>query len=501
VVEKKAWKADMLDKVAEIESLQTREKQSNSLTSELSGRVEQLQSEIESTRAEAEMLVSCTSRSASEMEALRATLLLKQQEVERLDGERRGMERELCSVRRDAKASNETANRLRELNRQHELQCDEMQHKAKELSEELCKSHLEQHKLQSKCDFLEKEMDAMTKSHKEDVSSITSTFSKIEEQHVIEAQSKETIIDKLRRTLSQMESDNSSIQREKQSLDQRCLSLTSLLDSIRKDHQTSFQEILHRAIDTENQLERRTKEVEVLKKTVVQLEARVQIIQTKVGAKEATLMNDQSSLQDELTTKARQNEALSKQVERLREEAKQVQQAHTKAVVDLQQETQDRIRLAEMECEKMRALIKGHQLNAKRSEDLQEKQSLMYQALLDEMAAQKNDQREQMETVIQSERDVSTRLMTKTQELNSTINKLSADHFLLKEAQYGQRSKIQQLEQIVACGEAKLRTISSSYCKLSDEQEHLIRREAETKRKLHQTNIELEKMKAATQNK
>ena len=56
------WKADMLDKMEEIDSLQTREKQSNSLRSELYARVEQLQSEVESTRAEAEMLVSCTSR-------------------------------------------------------------------------------------------------------------------------------------------------------------------------------------------------------------------------------------------------------------------------------------------------------------------------------------------------------------------------------------------------------------------------------------------------------
>ena len=487
----------MVDKVAEIESLQTREKQSSSLRSELSARVEQLESEGEATRAEAEMLVSYTSRSASEIEELRATLLLKQNEVERLDEERRGMERELCSVRRDAKASNEAANRLKELSRQHELHRDELQQKVQELSEELCKSDLTQYKLQSRSDFLEKEIDAMSKSHRADVSSITSTLSKIEEQHAVEIQSKETIIDKLRRTVSQMEIDNSSNHREKQSLEQRCLSLTSLLDNIGKEHQTSLQETLHRATDAENWLERKQKEVKDLKKTVVQLEARVQIIQTEAGDKEAMLMKDQSSLEDELKTKVQQNDTLSSTVDRLREESKQAQQAHAKAADDLQQDTEDRIRSADMECEKMRALSKGHQLHAKRNEDLQESQSLLHQALLDEMAAEKKDQRDQMEAVIRSERDVSTRLMAKTQELNSTISKLSADHFLLKKAQYGHVNKIQKLEQIVACGEAKLRTMASNYCKLSDEQECLIRKEAETKRKLHETKIELEKMKVA----
>jgi len=489
----------MLDKMEEIDSLQTREKQSNSLRSELYARVEQLQSEVESTRAEAEMLVSCTSRSASEMEALHAALLLKQQEVERLDVERRAMERELCSARRDANKSNEAVNRLRELNHNHALQRDELQRKVKELSEELSKSDLTQHKLKSKSDFLKKELDSMSKSHKDDVSLITSTLSNVEQQHSLEMQSKETVIDKLRRTISHMESDRSNTQRENQSLEQRCLSLTSLLDSIGKDHQTNFQETLHRATDAENELERRSKEVKDLKTTVQKLEARVKKIQAEAGDKEAMLIKDQSSLRDELKAKARQNEALSKQVESLKVEAKQVQQANTKVTDEWRQETEDRIRSAELECEKMRTQLIGHQLNAKRTEELQQKQSHMYQTLLDAINAEKNEQREQMETIIQSERDVSARLMKKTQELNSTINMLSADHFVLKEVEYEQRSKIQQLDQIVKRGEAKLRTMASSYCKLSDEQETLIRREAETKRKLHQTNIELEKMKAAMQ--
>ena len=88
--------------------------------------------------------------------------------------------------------------------------------------------------------------------------------------------------------------------------------------------------------------------------------------------------------------------------------------------------------------------------------------------------------------------------MQKTQELRATISKLQNDHFVLKEAQFANVNKIQELEQIVACGEAKLRTMASNYCKLSDEQELLIRKESETKRRLHETKIELEKMKMET---
>ncbi len=485
----------MLDKAAEIESLQTRDKQSSSLRSELTARAEQLQSEVESTRAEAEMLASCTSRSASEIEELRATLQLKQSEEERLDGERREMERELCSVRRDSKASKEAANRLRELARQRDLQCEELQQKVKGLSEELCKSDLKNHKLETKSDFLEKEMEAMAKSHKEDFSSITNKFSKMKQQHAMEVEAKEVIIEKLRRTISQLETGNSNNQREKQSLKQRCLSLASSLDAIQKEHETSFQEILYRATDAENQLERKLNEVKGLKTTVVQLEARLQTTRSDAEDKETRLIKIQSNFQDELNTKMQQIDALSSQVIRLKEESKQMQHSHEKAADDLQQDTENRIKTSEMEIEKLRALSKGYQHDAKRSEDLQEKQSFKYQTLLDEMAAEKKEQKDQMQMVIRSERDVSSRLMSKTQELNSTISKLSADHLLLKEAEYTHLNKIQQLEQIVACGEIKLRTMASNYCKLSDEQELLIRKEGETKRRLHEIKIELEKMK------
>ncbi len=485
----------MLDKVAAIESLQTRNKQSISLRSELTARVEQLQSEVESTRAEAEMLASCTSRSASEIDELRATLELKQSEEERLDGERREMERQLCSVRRDAKVSKEAADRLKELDRQHELQRDELQQKVKDLSEELCKSDLKNHKLETKSDFLEKEMEAMAKSHKEDFSSITNKFSKMKGQHAMAVEAKEVIIEKLRRTISQLETDSSHNQREKQSLNQRCSSLASSLETIQKENETSFQEILYRATDAENQLERKLDEVKDLKTTVVQLEARLQTTLSDAADTETRFTKIQSKLQDELSAKMQQMDTLSSQLVRLKEESKQMQHSHDKAVDDLQQDTENRIRTAEMEVEKLRALSKGYQLDAKRSGDLQEKQSLMYQTLLDEMAAEKKEQKDQMQTLIRSERDVSSRLMTKTQELNNTISKLSADHCLLKEAQYTHVNKIQQLEQIVACGEAKLRTMASNYCKLSDEQELLIRKESETKRRLHETKIEYEKLK------
>jgi septal ring factor EnvC (AmiA/AmiB activator) len=151
----------------------------------------------------------------------------------------------------------------------------------------------------------------------------------------------------------------------------------------------------------------------------------------------------------------------------------------------------------EEKCENLTALSKVHQLNSKKNEDLLEKQSVMYKTLLDEMNDEKKQQRNEMEKVIKDEREVSARLMSKTQELNSTISKLSADHFLLKEAQYMQNGKMQKLEQIVASGEVKLRTMTGNYCQMQNEMETLLRKEAETKRRLHETKIAL--MKATTQ--
>ena len=50
-----------------------------------------------------------------------------------------------------------------------------------------------------------------------------------------------------------------------------------------------------------------------------------------------------------------------------------------------------------------------------------EKQSVMYETLLDEMNAEKKQQRNEMEKVTKEEREVSARLMTKTQELNTQL--------------------------------------------------------------------------------
>ena len=60
-----------------------------------------------------------------------------------------------------------------------------------------------------------------------------------------------------------------------------------------------------------------------------------------------------------------------------------------------------------------------------------------------------------------------------------------------------QNGKMQKLEQIVASGEVKLRTMTGNYCQMQNEMESLLRKEAETKRRLHETKIEL--MKATTQ--
>lgn len=61
----------------------------------------------------------------------------------------------------------------------------------------------------------------------------------------------------------------------------------------------------------------------------------------------------------------------------------------------------------EEKCENLTALSKVHQLNAKRNEDLLEKQSVMYKTLLDEMNAEKKQQRHEMEKVLKDEREVS----------------------------------------------------------------------------------------------
>jgi hypothetical protein len=116
--------------------------------------------------------------------------------------------------------------------------------------------------------------------------------------------------------------------------------MTRSLDSIGKDHQISFQETLHR----ENLLERKANEVKDLKKLTLQLETKVQTLEVGASDKDATLKRIQSSRKDELQTKTRQNESLSSQISRLKEEAKRAQQGYDKAVHDLQQEAELRLR-------------------------------------------------------------------------------------------------------------------------------------------------------------
>ena len=494
-IEERERKAEMLDRAAEIDSLKLCQRQSSSQRSELSAMVEQLQSEVEHYRAEADMLVSSFSRSAAEKEELHAALLLKQSEVEQLHEERREIERKLHLAQRDVKESNEASDQLRKLCSQHRLEYEELKQKLKDVGEELFKSDLQQQTLQSRADFLEEELDKVSKANQENVASISGTLSKIKQQHDGEIQSKDIVIDKLRRSLSQLEIENSSNQREKQSLEQRCLSLKRSLDTNAKDQHNNFQELLHRAVEGENQLERAQKVVKDMKMKVVQLEAKIQAAEAETVDKESILVKIQTNLEEKLKTKVEQCDALSKETTRLKEESKQTQQANTKAATELQQETESRVRTAEKEIERMKATCKAVQFDMTMKEDLHEKEMLNHHALLDEMTSEKKEQRYQMEAAIRRERDVNARLMTKTQELSNTIHKLSTDNFQLKETQYANVNKIQGLENVVVHGEARLKALGSSFCKLSEEQEHLISKESETKRRLHEAKIDLEKMK------
>ena len=101
-----------------------------------------------------------------------------------------------------------------------------------------------------------------------------------------------------------------------------------------------------------------------------------------------------------------QHQTLSTRIPYLEEQVEKTQQACAKEKQKMQRATEHKVREANIECEALRVVKDGEKLKAQEKEDLLEKQSMLHQSALDQMAAEKKELTMKMEKVISNERDV-----------------------------------------------------------------------------------------------
>ena len=122
----------------------------------------------------------------------------------------------------------------------------------------------------------------------------------MKEQHHVEIQSQQKLVDNQRRTNSSFERDSTQSKRDLQSCQQCCSALEKLSANRDSEHSDTLKEVLHRATEAEIQLETSQMSEKELKSNVTVLEEKLSAIQLVAKDKEVRHIKVIGGLQTEL---------------------------------------------------------------------------------------------------------------------------------------------------------------------------------------------------------
>ncbi|KAL9186531.1 hypothetical protein ACHAXT_005769 [Thalassiosira profunda] len=520
MAEKAALKSDLAQKTRAVETLEANAKRSSALRAEIHSRAEQYLSERRALEAEVADLgtqasttlallysryAQCshtvsnpqTNHLSSTVDGLQSQLTSKQGDVEKLSEELRTQQSNLDSAKREAKASAETTLALQETLRRAKQQSQKLEEKLAETRDKLADSQIARHKLETTNNGLQAEVKTLVEQHKAQVSSWSKGQAKlvatIEGQHEEEVLAQQKQVDNLRRLNATLESGSAQCKRDLQSAEQRCSALESLLAGKEREHRDALKELLNRATDAEARVDVGLACNQELKTNVSsqsKLLASIELEKKETDAKHSNVLDE---LQRKLLAAQEGLRALSTRMPQLEEEAQKVKESCAKDKQKMQEETEHKVREAELECETLRASTKSEKMKRQEAEDLLEKKTRLHQSTLDQLTAEKEDLAAKCSTLVSSEREVGKRLMAKLQELTSRVQTLTAQKQQISHQANTYADKIYELEKVISIGESKLSSFGRQLAASMEAQELRISREVALKRELHSVKIELEK--------
>lgn len=315
------------------------------------------------------------------------------------------------------------------------------------------------------------------------------------EQHRLEIQSQQKLIDDLRRSNSSLDNDIGKCKRDLQSSQQRCTALEKLLSGRETAHRDALHKLLHSATEAETRLEDAGLNAKELKSKITTTEGKLAALHMETKEKEARHDKVAKGLQRELHSMQEQNQTLSSRIPYLEDTTSQAQIICTKEKQKMQQVTEHKVRDASIECEALRVANENEKLKVRETGDLLEKQDLLNQATLEQLTREKKELTARMEKALSDERDVGKCLMIKVQELNTKSQKLTAENLRWNQRSNKHMDQIFTLENIIACGEVKLSQFGKQLARSVHDQTKRIAKEVELKKELSGVIIELEKLK------
>eukprot|EP00569_Conticribra_weissflogii_P010141 CAMPEP_0171369318 /NCGR_PEP_ID=MMETSP0879-20121228/7292_1 /TAXON_ID=67004 /ORGANISM="Thalassiosira weissflogii, Strain CCMP1336" /LENGTH=765 /DNA_ID=CAMNT_0011877617 /DNA_START=1 /DNA_END=2298 /DNA_ORIENTATION=- len=500
IIENQGQKKSTLDMKSEIETLKASIKNSNAQRSELSSRADRLLSERREIEQEVETLKTHLTRSSTKIEEMQAELSSIQSNVEYLTEQNDELQQAEYSSKRSAKAQTDTITSLHESIRKAKLQTEQLESSLKENKDRLEESILFRHKLQSKCDSLEAEIESTVKHHKEIITSWTKDHEKIifaiTEQYTAKIRTQEKVIEKLESSNAFLENEQSRCQRDRLSLEIRCSALEKTLHARDKEQKKHYDDVMARAEAAEEELVASRMVAKDCKRNNEMLENKLTTLKDRIKMAESLHEKNEKELREEILTAKQENEKLSTLITSLKEVSEKTIKEYASNKRNMQSTLEKELKEAGLECQALRASKANQQRKLHEIQDMMEKQKSIDEELIHQMKIEGTEIRAGLERTISKEREVSQRLMTKIQGLNHVVQTLTYENLEFTKRSRKHQEEVHQLRSTVANGELILSNLGRQMSKCLEEQDQRIRKESELKMELERTRLELDQYKS-----
>ena len=290
-------------------------------------------------------------------------------------------------------------------------QIDQKEKTLKETSNKLSDSQIDNKTLKTSAETLRSAMKSMAEKHKEALAELArdqdKVISALKRENAVHIQAIEKTSSDLQRANFSLETETSKLEREKQSLEQRCLALDKLISEIKLDYNEQIKLLTDRTLNAEARAENSVSDQHDLKKKVGWFEDKLRE-QTDIN-NQMTVEHSRTTekLQNEFSIVDRENESLKNQVSMLQDRMELIRQQYEKEKEKMMLEVKQKIQCTELECEELKVSRSGEIVKAKEARAQFEKAVALHHSTIEKMKTESKTMRMELESQLSDERNIS----------------------------------------------------------------------------------------------
>ena len=349
--------------------------------------------------------------SSCQTEALRLQLAARDNEAENLTQTTQVQEREIAAAKRDARTKQELIHNMEGTLHKANGTIEQQESMLKETSDKLSESQMDNITLRTTVETLRSAIKSSAEKYKEHLAELVQcqdkTVSTLKREHAAHTHSIERANLDLQRTNSELETDMSRLQREKQSADQRCLVLERLISEKEKEYKVQIKLLTDRTLEAEAQVDNSVSTQHDLKKNVAWCEEKLREMTDKYNQMTAEHSRAIEKLQSEFGIVEQENESLTNQVSMLQDRMESIRQEYDKENEKLMVELDQKMQHAKIECEELKVLKSSEMLKAKEARTMLEKAVALHQSTIDGMKTDFKTTCIELENQVSDERNIS----------------------------------------------------------------------------------------------